>query len=51
MIDTDGAVLRDTLGETDKDVDPLDEIVRDGVIEGIQIVAAKKYAQSGLCVT
>ena len=41
----------DTLDEIVIDRDTLDEIVTEDVTEGIQMFAAKKYAQRGLCVT
>ena len=51
MVDTDGAIVRDTLDEIVRDRDTLGETVTDGVTDGIKIVDAKKYAHSGLCVT
>lgn len=50
-MDTDGAFVCDTLDEIVIDRDRLDDIVTEGVTDGIQIFAAKKYAQRGLCVT
>ena len=42
VVDTDGAVVGDILDERVIDRDTVDETVRDGVTEGIKIVAAKK---------
>jgi hypothetical protein len=42
VTDADGAVVGDTLVERVIDRDTVDETVRDGVIEGIKIVEAKK---------
>jgi hypothetical protein len=42
VTDADGAVVGDTLAERVIDRDTVDETVRDGVTEGIKIVAAKK---------
>ena len=42
VTDTDGAIVRDILGERVRDRDRVDETVTDGVTDGMNIVAAKK---------